>query len=235
MNAERLDHMTVQYVWALENEQTFMIKAKHEIERGNFSQFRLLVGRHIMPIRTALDEDHAHALSGTEWSFLYIELWHRLGGKPHDFARSNDEGEYDYQLERLREGGYILTKKGVCRNGNVVSLEVDTNPCAEIALGQYLQEVEQLCEAVDTLTSQSLSQPIQEKPMSNQIIIANKTFINNVDVTTMSDDQLIDAIKKVEKEIEDLGSVKTKSKKIEAKISEANETLNKLVSLLDAR
>lgn len=51
----------------------------------------------------------------------------------------------------------------------------------------------------------------------------------------MSDDQLIDAIKKVEKEIEDLGSVKTKSKKIEAKVSEANETLNKLVTLLDAR
>ena len=71
--------------------------------------------------------------------------------------------------------------------------------------------------------------------MSNQIIIANKTYINNVDVTTMSDDQLIDAIKKVEKEIEDLGSVKTKSKKIEAKVSEANETLNTLVTLLDAR
>jgi hypothetical protein len=224
----RLDHITTQYIWALENEHEFVMKARHEAKRGNFGQFTVLVEQFVKKIkRIANTPDIFHA---EEWAFLFLEMWWRMDGQGPDSTWAKDDCIlFQVRIQRLNVVGYNYTPNGVQRRPPA------TNPCAEIALGQHLQEVKELCEAVDTLTSQPLSQPIQEQPVSNQITIANKTYINNVDVTTMSDDQLIDAIKKVEKEIEDLGSVKTKSKKIEAKVSEANETLNKLVTLLDAR
>lgn len=212
MNQERQQHMTVQYLWALENDSTFITKARHEAERGNFAQYRRLVGLHIKPVRQMLDEEGAGALSGTEWSFLYLEMWSRLGAV--QLAHSNDQAEFKYQLDRLNEAGFALTKHGVVRR-----LKDDPRP--EIRLGTT-----QPCNS---------QQPEGEETMSNQVTIVHKTLINNVDVTTMSDEQLIDAIKKVEKEIEELKSVKTKSKKIAAKVQEANDTLAKLVELLDAR
>jgi hypothetical protein len=71
--------------------------------------------------------------------------------------------------------------------------------------------------------------------MSKQITFKTITYINNADVTALSDEQLIDAIKTIEKEIADLKGVTTKSKKIEAKISDAEATLAKVVEVLDAR
>lgn len=212
MNSERQQHMTIQYIWALENEQAFMLKARHEVERGNFSAYRRLVGAYIRPVRQMLEEDKDGALSGPEWSFLYLELWSRLGGC--NISHSNDLAEFQFQLQRLNEAGFDLTKNGVVRRPK-------ENPCAEIQLG--------------TTQPCNLQQPEGEEAMCNTITIVHKTLINSVDVTTMSDEQLIDAIKKVEKEIEELKSVKTKSKKIAAKVQEANDTLAKLVELLDAR
>lgn len=84
-------------------------------------------------------------------------------------------------------------------------------------------------------TNNQPTEPTQEIPMSNKVEFKTVTYINNVDVTTLSDEQLIDAVKTIENEISDLGAVKTKSKKIEAKIAEAQTTLAKVVEVLDAR
>jgi len=74
----------------------------------------------------------------------------------------------------------------------------------------------------------------QESAMAS-IEIKNITYINNTDVTTMTDEQLIDAIKRVENEIVDLRGVVTVSAKIKAKIAGLEETLAKVVAILDAR
>lgn len=211
----RTDYLTVQYVWALENEQVFMARAKHEVDRGNYDRFRMLVLNCARPIRRLLDDTHADSIGPYEWAFLTLELWCRLGGRLVHFPRPTDEDAFTIHVERLRIAGY-----GFSRNG-IFAIE-PANPCAEVSIGQP-----QLC----TLNPE----PIQEKPVSNQIIIKNLTLINDVDVRNMSDEQLIDAIKKVEKEVEELKSVKTKSDKIAKKIADANDTLTVLVGLLDGR
>jgi len=78
--------------------------------------------------------------------------------------------------------------------------------------------------------------PTEEAPqMSDKIIVETKHFLNNVEIKTLNDAQLIDAIKTVEKEIDTLEAVKTKSKKITAKVEECKVTLAAIVAHLDAR
>lgn len=232
----RTDYLTVQYVWALENDQVFMAKAKHEVERGNYDRFRMLVLNCARPIRRLLDDIHADSIGPYEWAFLTLELWCRLGGRFVDFSHDIDHAGFDCHVLRLCEAGY-----GFSRNG--IFATEPTNK-AEKDLSRHLQDVKAVVAATDALVSSNpcaeieLGQPqtrTLENDMSTQIKIANLTLINDVDVRNMSDEQLIDAIKKVEKEIEELKSVKVKSKKIDAKIDEAEATLTKLVELLDAR
>lgn len=71
--------------------------------------------------------------------------------------------------------------------------------------------------------------------MSAKITFKTVTFINNEDVTRMTEEQLIGAVKTIENEIADLQAVKTESTKIAAKIVEAQATLANVVAVLDAR
>ncbi|MBX9922240.1 MAG: hypothetical protein K2Y33_20805 [Mycolicibacterium frederiksbergense] len=81
-------------------------------------------------------------------------------------------------------------------------------------------------------------QPIQqEEPPVNQTTTAFETkhYVFGQDVSNMTEGQLTDAIKRIENEIADLKTVKTKSTKITAKIAELNAMLAKVVEVLDAK
>ena len=230
MTPERLDHMTVQYVWGLENDQAFVLKAKHEVERGNFSQFRRLVGRHIHPIRLLLGESSAGALSGIEWSFLYLEMWNRLLGTPYQFTTSNDRAEFGYQLDRLNEAGYALTPRGV-QKANVYQ-PAKTNPCVEIVLGDP-----QPC-TLQPLGEDTMNDNYAKSPCATATLapaFETKSYIFGNDVKNMTEEGLISAIKRVEEQIADLKAVKTKSKKIAANVAKLEEALASIVAELDAR
>ena len=85
---------------------------------------------------------------------------------------------------------------------------------------------------------QNLPKPTEkEEIMSTKPVVPFETvhFVYGTDVTTMSEDQLIDAIKQVENEIAKLDVVKTKSKKIDTRKNELGEMLAKIVETLDAR
>lgn len=79
----------------------------------------------------------------------------------------------------------------------------------------------------------------KENPMTiatNQnVAIETKTIIFGMDAANMSEQQLIDAIKRVEGDIAKLKEVKTKSKKIAANIAELENNLAQIVAVLDAR
>lgn len=77
-------------------------------------------------------------------------------------------------------------------------------------------------------------QPKKENTMAS-IELKTVTYINDADVTKLTDEQLISFIKKLEAEYGALESVGTKSIKIEAKKAEIKETLAKVVAILDAR
>lgn len=184
----REDFITPQYIWALENEHVFVTKARHEAERGTFYQFGRLVVSSTRGIRRDIDDTPSVA----EWAFLYIELWHRMGGHPPNCGwRLQDADSYHLQKRRL----------------------------AEHAANQSTETTE----------------TTEETNMSNKITFKTVTYINNADVTALTDEQLIDAIKTIEREIADLKGVVAKSKKIEAKIADAEATLAKVVEVLDAR
>jgi len=218
MTPERLDHMTVQYIWALESNQAFVARARHEVERGHFSQFRRIVGTSIMPIRKLVGEEDRFSLSGVEWSYLYLELWSRLGGScsPYGFSSESNMSEFRYQLDRLNEADYTYTTSGVQKSA---LKPVGTNPCAEIALGES-----QPC----------ILQPQEEQTMSI-IKITHVTYINSTPVENIKDDELIEIIKKAEENVAELKKVKAKSEKIKTKIAELEAGIGEVVAILDAR
>ena len=80
----------------------------------------------------------------------------------------------------------------------------------------------------------------QENEDMNQTTISTpafetRHFVNGRDVSSMSDNELIEAIRRLETEIADLKTVKTKSKAITKKIEELDGMLSKTVEILDAR
>jgi hypothetical protein len=86
----------------------------------------------------------------------------------------------------------------------------------------------------EAINGQPETKPIQENLMPS-IEIKNITYINDADVTKLSDGQLIDSIKQLEVEYSALSSVRATSTKIEAKKAEIMETRDKIVAILDAR
>jgi hypothetical protein len=213
----RMDHMVMQYIWALENDSAFMAKAKMAAEKSNFNEFRRLVGSHIAPTRAMLGEHNSTGIASLEWSFLYMEMWMRLRWRDgvkrsYPDQTAADEKDFLFHIDRLNDAGYIVTMKGVAEmdaKRKTAEAKMKPNPI----------------EPIDT----------QENEMSKEITITRQTLINGADVSKMTDDQLIFAIKQVEKEIEELKAVKTKSKKIAQRIEDASKTLGELVELLDNR
>ena len=188
----REDFLTTQYIWAMENEHVFLTKAMHQAERGHFRQFCTLVQQSTRDLRREIDD----IPSSVEWSYLFIEMWGRVGGHAPNYGwHSQDADQYHQQRRLLAESLAIKP----------------TNPC-ELA-----------------------PEPEKEEPMSNKITFSTITYINGADVTKMTDEQLIDAIKTIEGEIAALSAVKTKSSKITTKIAEAESTLAQVVAVLDAR
>lgn len=214
----RADHMITQYIWALENDSAFDKTAKGFVSNSLFNSFRVLVQTTIRPVRKMVGDDHSGGIRPGEWAFLYLEMWIRLGG----FNSLKNELFHDPDVmffkTRLGRAGHRITRHGVVADDTPES----QNPCAEIILGQP-----QPCVLAP--------EPEKEEPMYNTVEIKTITYINNADVTKLTDEQLIDAIKTIENEIAALKAVKTKSTKITAKITEAQDTLAKVVAVLDGR
>ena len=60
-------------------------------------------------------------------------------------------------------------------------------------------------------------------------------FVDGVDASDLSDDALIEAIKRLEKELEAMSTVKTVSKKIQGKIDQLDGQRLAIAALLDSR
>lgn len=75
----------------------------------------------------------------------------------------------------------------------------------------------------------------KESNIMNTTAFSTVHFIFGQDVKLLNEAQLIEAIKKVEGEIANLKTVKTASKKIEAKIVELEAMLASIVAVLDAK
>jgi hypothetical protein len=78
--------------------------------------------------------------------------------------------------------------------------------------------------------------PTKEQPaMSNDTAFQTKHFVYGHEIKTLTDTDLITAIKNVEKEIDNLRAVKSESKKITQKIDELDKQRLAIIEQLDAR
>lgn len=78
--------------------------------------------------------------------------------------------------------------------------------------------------------------PTKEQPaMSDYPVFQTKHFVYGSDIKTMTDTDLITAIKNIEKEIDNLRAVKSESKKITQKIDELDKQRLAIIEQLDAR
>lgn len=78
--------------------------------------------------------------------------------------------------------------------------------------------------------------PTKEQPaMSNDPAFQTKHYVYGHEIKMLSDAELIDAIKNVEKEIDNLRAVKSESKKITQKIDELDKQRLAIIEQLDAR
>ena len=75
----------------------------------------------------------------------------------------------------------------------------------------------------------------QPKEDTMATIIETKTFIDGIDASTVSDEQIFTRIAKIEAQIDTWNKIKTKPKKLEAKIAEAQQSINMLVAFVDGR
>lgn len=94
--------------------------------------------------------------------------------------------------------------------------------------------ITQKSKCIQTFTQQYIESTKDTNMTINHTIpVQQITYVFGKDVNLMSEEELINAIKQVETEIEKLSSVKTESTKINLRISEHKETLQKLAKLLD--
>lgn len=136
-------------------------------------------------------------------------------------------------IERNSEGDYICTKD--------VEKKSVTNPCGEIELNELPREISEHINSAaghfDRIATalESIQQEKHTMNINPNIAIETKTVIFGLDAANMTDQQLIDAIKRVEGDISKLKEVKTKSKKIASNIAELESNLDAIVAVLDAR
>lgn len=107
--------------------------------------------------------------------------------------------------------------------------DVDTSPSYKNAKKAY----EALFNQEQSPIAPHSSPTSEKETIMYDIAFETKTYVFGTDVTTMSEEQLIDSIKKVEKEIDNLKQVKTSSKKIESKIATLESMLTSIVTVLD--
>jgi hypothetical protein len=96
--------------------------------------------------------------------------------------------------------------------------------------------------SVDPMLRVSLDQlnnpPQEESKMneSNNIgVVKVVTYVDGHDITDLTDEQIFGKIQDIENQINDLGNIKVKSTKLDARVKELNKAIRGLVKLVDAR
>lgn len=75
----------------------------------------------------------------------------------------------------------------------------------------------------------------KQMALNNTKLIETRTFINGVDASTLSDDQIFQVIAKVENDIKELENIENKPTKLIKKIEKAHKGIEKVLRYVDAR
>jgi hypothetical protein len=220
LSADRIDWLTAQYVWAIQNDAVIANRLNEAVRHMNFGQFRRQCGNGINWVKATLfrEDDHGDTFDEDDRTFVVLTLWDQAGGNVW-----NKSSDHDFYVGRAKRLG--VPYRGL-EEPDADWLTADDpnagdNPCHEIELQQL---------------SQCVLETEKEIIMPNQSIAFETTsYIYGQDVNVLTEEQLIASIKKVEKEIASLSEVKTESKKVASKIAALKAQLASIVAVLDAR
>lgn len=135
-------------------------------------------------------------------------------------------------LNTVEFADFLIATKGYI----LQQLDEETPRCKELRA-----ENQKILDAMHTtvtgvqLLTDSIPVPTKEPAMSRAPAFETKHFVDGQDATTITDEGLIHAIRRLETEIEALGEIKTKSNKITSKIEELNKQREAIAALLDSR
>lgn len=159
----------------------------------------------------------------------YIKAAHKLVARGHDCAKPNEiEWAYIVLSLWLNRGGSpndVLADPGVLKPHYVALLD-------ELDNERHASRKTEATEAIEAVPNETETQ--EENTMS-QAAFVTKSYIYGKDVEQMTEQELINAIRSVETEIDSLKTVKTPSTKIAAKIEELQDMLAKIVGVLDGK
>jgi len=101
-------------------------------------------------------------------------------------------------------------------------------------VGRLMQLAEQ-CATPTTLSESTEEIPMNPTTATNAPAFETRHLVYGRNVDSLTESELISAIKQVEGEIADLKAVKIKSSRITAKVKELEEMLTKIVEVLDKK
>lgn len=209
-SAEQLEWINIQLLPTLENDSSWYHQAGDCGVEGHFAQFAVQTRATADKIFRQI-EDSPCDYGAPLVVYVVLEAWHRRGGqKPHDDP--------------------VFSNWMAFATKHNIPTPWDESPTGSVSQPQPNQEP----------TMAPVSDRANSKPDtilidgSAPITTVNKTYVYGTDVKTMSEGQLIKALRKTEDSIKDLQSIKTQSKKIGERITELEAALVEIVAALDA-
>lgn len=200
-----IDMLTTQYVWTLQNDVVWHNKARAAITRNDPDTFDRVTLGTLAKGIRAGDFDD---IIGNWTRWIVAEL----------------------RIQMLRKMPYV-PEAFMKYLSEEERLNVETNHSDDIA-----DAIAYAFSALSSPKPKDITMNTTSNSSSvNAIPFATRHEIFGQDIRHMSEGQLIEAIKKIEGEIANLGQVKTASKKIEAKKTELTSMLASVVEILDAK
>ncbi len=208
MEAERLDYLTTQYVWSIQNESAWSRYAAAYVRTSRYDAFYKITVQYIVSTSRAIMNCGEIFITPekSEIGFIAQTLWEEMGG-----VANRIPNQYRYDPAPTQE---------------MKALEVEIESHVKSAATHFAKLADNLNQ---TLKENHTMQTNQDKAFEIKTVIFGK------DASLMSEEELIAAIKHIEGSIAKLKEVKTASKKIAANIEALEEDVQKIVSVLDTR
>jgi hypothetical protein len=193
MNKERIDELTQNYVWTIQNERDWYSSQREALAFNSYPAFNRATSEWITRVNRR--DCSGEMLLTEERSFIAYTLL------------------LEFMKERVVPSRFTPFLDAAEKFLQTIHGEIEPEP----------------------KPSNDAESITKEQEIMNTTAFATKHFIFGQDTTTMTEDQLIEAIKKIEAEIANLKLVKTASKKIGARVEELNAMLANVVAVLDAK
>lgn len=103
MDAMRQEHLTHQYVWAIQNESRWYHRAKSLHTQGHFARFANFCKSWMRDLNYALEGAGQRRLSVADEEFIANALWEQMGGGAESSSPNAEQGDADEKLPAQNE------------------------------------------------------------------------------------------------------------------------------------